>query len=88
MWTVVAISGFVLLMMIFRRVVPNNQVMIVNRRKTSTSYGNGQEAGNVFYDIPAFIPYFGVEVIALSTTVFDIQLDGYSAYDIGKVPLL
>jgi len=78
----------VFLSILWRKVVPPNQVHIVNRRKKSTSYGNEMEAGNVYWNIPQWIPIWGVVVAVLPTTVFDLDLKGYQAYDQQKVPFV
>ncbi len=49
-------------------------------------YGKGQKAGNVYLAWPAWVPAFGVEVQKLPLSIFDLQLNGYKAYDVGKVP--
>ncbi len=77
------------LMMAWRVVVPTDHVHIVQRRKTSTAYGHGYtEAGNVYFNIPAFVPYFGVTVAIMPTAIFSVSVDKYDAYDKARVPFL
>lgn len=72
---------------IFRRVVvPTNEVHIVQRGKQTVSYGSGLDAGNVYYKWPEFVPKLGLTVRVLPTSVFDIPLSGYEAYDQHRVP--
>lgn len=70
----------------FRRVVPTNMVHIVQSRTATTSYGTGMSSGNVYYAWPAFLPRFGVTVIELPVSNFDLSLHDYDAYDIDRVP--
>ena len=70
----------------FRRVVPTNMVHIVQSRKATTSYGTGNTNGNVYYAWPSFLPIFGVTVIELPVSNFDLSLHDYDAYDIDRVP--
>jgi len=73
---------------IWRRVVPTNMVHIVQSSKKTVSYGRGREAGNTYYAIPAFIPFFGVTVTQFPESVFDISLKDYEAYDVGRLPFV
>ena len=63
-----------LLMVIFRRVVPTNMVHIVQSSKKTTSYGTNRENGNVYYSWPSWVPGFGVTVIELPVSNFDLSL--------------
>lgn len=72
----------------FRVVVPTNDVHIVQSAKTSTSYGKGETAGNVYYAWPASLPKIGVRVIKLPVSVFDLHLSNYASYDKGRVPFV
>lgn len=83
---VVGIVAFVAIPLFFRRVVEPNEVHIVQSRRKTKSYGKEQPAGNAYYEWPSWIPYFGVQVVVLPLSVFDIELPDYDAYDIGKVP--
>lgn len=73
---------------IWRRVVPTNMVHIVQSSKKTVSYGRGRDAGNTYYAIPAFIPFFGVTVTQFPESVFDISLKDYEAYDVGRLPFV
>ena len=72
----------------FRRVVSTNMVHIVQSRRKTTPYGTGQVAGNVYYAWPSAIPMFGVTVIRLPISNFDISLESYDAYDRDRVPFM
>lgn len=83
----IAVLFFIFLTCIlYRVVVPTNSVHVVQRRKTSESYGRGQKRGNVYYKWPSFLPVVGVTCIELPTSIFGIDLQDYSAFDNGKVP--
>ena len=73
---------------IWRRVVPTNMVHIVQSSKNTVSYGRGRDAGNTYYAIPAFIPFFGVTVTSFPESIFDISLRDYEAYDTGRLPFV
>jgi flotillin len=76
----------ILVAAMFRIVVPTNDVHIVQSVKKTTSYGKDQAAGNVYYRWPSWMPLIGVKTIGLPVSVFDVKLDGYAAYDKGRVP--
>jgi flotillin len=71
-----------------RSVVSTNDVHIVQRGKVTVSYGKDQTAGNVYYAWPAWLPLLGCTVIRLPMHVFDVDLDGYAAYDKDRVPFV
>lgn len=73
---------------IWRRVVPTNMVHIVQSSKKTISYGRGRDAGNTYYAIPSFIPFFGVTVTTFPESIFDISLRDYEAYDTGRLPFV
>jgi flotillin len=75
-------------LIIFRRVVPTNMVHIVQSRKKATPYGRDENAGNVYYEWPYWIPVIGVTVIPFPLSNFDIRLDDYEAYDVARLPFL
>lgn len=79
------IGVFLFYILILRRIVPTNEVHIVQRGKSTTSYGVGKES-NVYYELPAWLPIWGVAVRKLPVSNFDIALSGYEAYDQDKVP--
>jgi flotillin len=93
---VAAIGGFVLLVILislmFRTVVSTNAVHIVQSSKQRTSYGGvdaqGQPRRNTYYAWPSWIPFIGVKVSTLPLSVFDLPLDGYNAYDKGRLPFV
>lgn len=83
---IVALGLF--LAFIWRRVVPTNMVHIVQSSKKTVSYGRGREAGNTYYEVPSFIPVFGVTVTQFPESIFDISLRDYEAYDTGRLPFV
>ncbi|WP_284164613.1 SPFH domain-containing protein [Frigidibacter sp. SD6-1] len=77
-----------ILAILFRRVVSTNTVHIVQRGHATTPYGTGLSAGNVYYAWPSWIPRFGVTVIQLPVSNFDLSLHDYEAYDTDRVPFV
>ncbi len=73
---------------LFRTVVPTNMVHIVQSQKKTVSYGTGQEAGNVYYQWPSWIPIIGVTTIKLPVSNFDLSFKDYEAYDKDRVPFM
>lgn len=82
-----ALFGLVIFLAIcFRVVVATNDVHIVQSTKKSTVYGKDQAAGNTYYKWPSWVPFFGVKTIVLPVSNFPVKLDGYEAYDKGRLP--
>lgn len=71
-----------------RRVVPTNEVHIVQSARSTTSYGNGTENGNTYYDWPSWIPLIGITKTSLPVSVFNLNLNAYEAYDKDRVPFV
>lgn len=73
-----------------RRVVPTNQVHIVQSARKTISYGKdtADNQGNKYYAFPSWIPFLGVSVIVLPVSVFDLSLTSYEAYDKERLPFL
>lgn len=74
--------------LIFRRVVPTNEVHILQYRNTTVSFGKGYEQGNVYYQWPSWLPIIGVLVTQLPVSNFDLSVTAYEAYDKDRVPFL
>lgn len=70
-----------------RRVVPVNEVHIVQTRKNTVSYGKGFES-NTYYEWPSRIPLIGLTRVTLPVSNFAIDLPDYAAYDKERVPFL
>lgn len=71
-----------------RRVVPTNEVHIVQSSKKSTSYGAGTQNGNTYYEWPTSLPHLGVTKSVFPISVFDLDLAAYEAYDKGRLPFV
>lgn len=84
----VGAAGFVYLGVTtaFRRVVETNMVHIVQSSKATISYGKGRSAGNVYYQWPRSWPVVGVTVTEFPESVFDVALNAYESYDVGRLP--
>lgn len=74
--------------LLFRRVVATNEVHIVQTAGKTTSYGKDTTNGNSYYEFPSWIPIVGVTKIILPVSVFSIKIDGYEAYDVGRLPFM
>lgn len=74
--------------LLFRKVVPTNEVHIVQNGKATLSYGKDTGKGNTYYRIPSWVPFFGIEVKSLPVSIFNIELDAYDAYDKGRLQFL
>lgn len=87
-----AFTGLVVfLAMCFRVVVPTNEVHIVQTGGATTSFGKGQQTdgklnGNVYYAWPSWVPVFGITRTIFPTSIFDVDLKNYEAYDSGRLP--
>ena len=86
---VLAVFGLVLFFwtIALRRVVPVNEVHIVQTRKNTVSYGKGF-ASNTYYEWPSRIPLIGLTRVTLPVSNFSIDLPDYAAYDKERVPFL
>src|ERR1019366_8185803 len=69
-----------------RKVVPTNEVHIVQSSKKTTSYGKDTGNGNTYYEWPAALPFLGITKSIMPTSVFDFRIDDYDAYDKGRLP--
>lgn len=71
-----------------RRVVNTNEVHIVQAKSKSISYGKGEDAGNVYYEFPSWMPFIGIQTIGFPVSVFSQRLEAYEAYDKGRLPFV
>lgn len=90
-WVIGGAAMALLVVIIFialflRRVVAPNEVHIIQSAKATTSYGKDTAHGNTYYEWPSWIPVIGITKTMLPTSVFDIRLQAYEAYDKGRVP--
>lgn len=84
--------------LIWRVVVQPNEVHIVQSGSSTKVYGRRgadlskeegmQVQGNSYYNWPAWIPLIGVQSKAFPLSVFNLDLNDYEAYDIGRVPFM
>lgn len=86
--TVAALVLLAIAMMIFRRVVPTGQVHIVQYKNKTIKYGQDEEAGNVYYEWPPFLPFIGVFVARIDGSIFQVGLTEFESYDKARVPFL
>lgn len=81
-------TGVFLVAISLRRVVDANMVHVVVSSKKTTNYGKGEGAGNVYYEWPSWVPVLGVTNTKLPTSIFDIDLNNYDAYDKERLPFV
>lgn len=86
--TIAIIAIFIVFIMPLRRVVPTNVVHIVQYRKQTISFGKGQAGGNVYYEFPTWLPFFGMVKRELPVSNFDLDLQNYEAYDKDRLPFV
>ena len=84
----ILVVKLILTILDLRRVVPTNQVHIVQRAKQTISYGKDTSNGNTYYEFPSWIPILGITKVVLPVSVFDLDLKSYEAYDIGRLPFV
>ena len=84
----VVIAIVILVALFLRRVVPTNEVHIVQSGKSTVSYGKDHNSGNTYYEWPSWIPVVGIVKIVLPVSVFDEDLESYEAYDKGRLPFV
>ncbi|MDR2152989.1 MAG: hypothetical protein LBO72_09220 [Helicobacteraceae bacterium] len=84
----VIILSIIIWVMSLRVIVAPNVVHIVQRSKTTVSYGTGHSAGNTYYEFPGWLPIIGVTVRQLPVNNFDVALTAYEAYDKDRLPFL
>lgn len=87
---IIGIVVFVILIiaLLLRRVVPTNEVHIIQSGKSTVSYGKDHSDGNTYYEWPAWIPKIGIVKIILPVSVFAEDLQSYEAYDKGRLPFV
>lgn len=78
----------ILIPVFLRRVVPTNEVHIVQSSRSTTSYGKDMKNGNTYYEWPYWIPIIGITKVILPVSVFDLNLEAYEAYDKERVPFV
>lgn len=85
---ILLIALAIIIPLLFRKVVPTNEVHIVQTSKKTIPYGKDTGNGNSYYKWPTWFPILGVEAKTLSVSIFDIKLDSYDAYDKGRLQFL
>lgn len=84
----IALAGAIILPMIYRQVVPTNEVHVVQSKKNTISYGRGRDSGNAYYRWPSWIPVIGITVSEFPESIFSIDLEDYKAYDQDRIPFV
>lgn len=84
----VALAILSMIIVSLRRVVPTNETHIVQYAKRTISYGKDTNNGNTYYEWPEWLPILGMSKTVLPISNFDLDLDGYEAYDKGRLPFV
>jgi len=79
---------FILIAINLRKVVPTNEVHILQNWKSTSIKWKWFEGGNTYYNFPQWVPVVGKSITKLPLYVFDIKLEKYQAYDNGKIPFV
>lgn len=82
------LATIIFLLILWRRVVPTNEVHIIQSSKKTVSYGKEMEAGNTYYEYPSWLPIIGITKSILPVSVFALDLNDYEAYDKGRLPFV
>jgi flotillin len=85
---VLAVAVVITILILLRRVVPPNEVHIVQSGDSAVSYSRESELGASYYAWPAWVPRLGVVIVKLPMSVFGVELRGYEGYDVGRVPFV
>lgn len=80
------LGGIILTIISWRVVVPTDEYHIIQSANKTIEYGRGKPAGNVYYNVPSFIPKFGITRKVMSAVIFDVMINRYEAFDKGRVP--
>jgi flotillin len=71
---------------VLRRVVPTNEMHIIQARKNMATFGQGSKNGNVYYEWPKWMPLVGITKAIMPISVFKLELMRYDAYDKDRLP--
>jgi len=74
--------------MSLRKVVPTNEVHIVQSRNKTVAYGKNTKIGNVYWKVPPFVPYWGVTVTKLPSTILNISFSNFTVRDSNMIPFI
>lgn len=87
---VIASFLVILYLLSLRRIVPTNEVHIVQKAGKTLTYGkeSTDNLGNTYYEFPAWFPILGVDVTGFTASVFDLDLVDYEAYDKDRLPFV
>lgn len=86
---ILAVTTFLVMYTVsLRRVVPTNEVHIIQRAGKTVSYGKDatDKVGNTYYEFPTWVPVLGVSKTRLPISVFTLDLEGYEGYDKDRLP--
>ena len=78
-----ALIGYI---MSLRKVVPTNEVHIVQSKNKTVVYGKNTKTGNVYRAIPPWVPGYGVVVTQLPSTILNISFNDFVVRDSDMIP--
>ena len=82
---VIIIALVLIVNAIFRVTVNPNEVHVVQYAGSTVAYGKDFES-RVYYNWRPWLPFVWCVSTVLPTSVFDVTISNYQAYDIGRVP--
>ena len=85
---VLIVAAIITIAVLYRVVVPSNEVHIIQSATKTISYGKDTGNGNTYYAFPSWLPVLGITKISLPVSVFSISINDYEAYDLGRLPFV
>ena len=86
---IIAMFLVIIVVLSLRRIVPTNEVHVVRSGPQTYCYGATENSkGNIYYEFPAWVPFFGVSVTKFGINVFDLDIPDYEAYDKDRLPFV
>lgn len=90
---IIAITGitiFIILCTMYalslRKIVPTNEVHVIQNGNKTIVYGKNSKTGNVYYAVPTWVPKYGVTVTKLPSTVINLSLKDFFVRDKNMLP--
>ena len=82
------IAGLIGYAISLRKVVATNEVHIVQSKNKTVVYGKNTKTGNVYREIPPWVPGFGVIVTQLPSTILNISFSDFVVRDNNMIPFV
>ena len=71
-----------------RKIVPTNEVHVIQNGNKTIVYGKNTKTGNVYYAVPTWVPKWGVTITKLPSTVINLSLKDFFVRDKNMLPFL